>query len=400
MIFRAAIALSALLLSHFSMAEPQPAAPLASPDASPVLVEPPRPSVGPLPRGEMKVGETAVSKAECPQRFMSVPASEAFFSKQAGKFYLLAKVMKGNRFNLVEVDQANLNGKTLAAFTLKRSSLLLPHGDPPAAVSILSFFEDWEDCGQGKATSITIDFGGDKSVRKTAPLKTYQLLGSDRGPVLGDVASATLWELDPRSGQRRASARLPENERGVFFRPSDRKLWTFREEGEGVLSRYATDPLKKEAELRLKKDSFIIHEGSLFAALMFASDGKEAWLQRFERWSGEEAASDRFTLPADFRFDEARFASHFSSGLLVAFNSRPERGIVWKNAYLIDYNQNKLVSTLTVPSGQYVSEAMVSPDGGTVLFIVKRQADQVVSSVQLWNRTSREFKPVHLMLKP
>lgn len=325
-----------------------------------------------------------------------------YFSEKADALYWIAKEKDTAKAGisqsyLIELQLPSMALRKVIGLKAGDDVELIGHGSPLMGVSLFDFSKSIHGCGQGYSVGLGVKWANKKQVLQTFPEEYYKLVPSDRGTKLADRSQHVIREFDLNSMQKVPPEALPKDGIPLFIDYHRNHIYTFVNQGHGILQRHEQQGGKVLAQLKLAENMKIVQQDRRFGVALPVEDKtQQIEVRRINGWTGQGYETMTLVLEPPYIAKNARIVMDFTSGLAAVLGESHALRREWRHALLLDSRSKKKIGQLRAPAGEYVAGVALDPKARFFLFVTRSLEDESLGTVSLYRLASRRWEQLHL----
>lgn len=357
--------------------------------------------------------QTVRSKFDCNKDWASPVGGNGFFTKDL-TYYHFAQLSKQATSNSIEGSQrkygvykvslATMKPKLLMTLDLPKTESIVPHSDPPTALTAIVFSGFSNLCLRGPARYISfpIETGKKASdklrvIQGKGKLQTIETNGLWN---VFDFSRGSALKFDFNSYQvRTIFLTTRPDEILLYLDPDRRRYYTWQpkvENDKRGLAAYEGQGIRAGGMLFAEGDK-LIHQKNLFGVAHYKTKDQGIDIIELGRWTGR---SDKkvytIHIPKSYTLDQTHLKVNFSRKIAtIAANSQRQRKKT-KTTIIYDYEKSWKLSKFDTPVNQYVAFETISPNGNYVVIESKSKITENTELLAIYSVASRKWKKVYL----
>ena len=339
-------------------------------------------------------------KPICHKYLWGAESGDIYFDKDQNSAFFLGHIpRKGSqeqRARLLQLELSSLTTKSLATLTLGRMVKLVGHGNPPTAISLVSFRGEDLGCSQGNADGVAIQWIGTKQTVKTFDLQYYKFLPTDRGVKVFEAKSRSVSDFDFSNFQSRSLKTLPSEGLPLYLSFKHKLSFHYNPEENGSLLKFSSDSHELEAKIKLAPGMKLVQQGKDFGVSK-KIDENTLIVNRLRGWSGSIDESYSFKL-SKLKLEQAKLLMDFDTGIGI-FAPRSES--LARSALpieIIDGRAQLVLKKIDPPRGYFWSSVALSSANDQAVLLARNLKDYSLGAISIFDLKSKNLLKVHISL--
>lgn len=301
------------------------------------------------------------------------------------------------RYVVYRIDLKSRKTEPVIALEQSSDAVLLLHGEPVMALSIVGFFGTKRGCLEGKASIVYVRFA-DKSATPIQVRGDFVLTQTPKGAAIVDRDRESIVLFDQETFQARSLRKVPPLEQALYFDFATQQLitWADSKEFRG-LKFYLGNKDESPKQLAIKVGDKIIQDGDQFAVVQRDAQNNSITLQAVQSRDGtEQGPVYTLSLPPTQLASLAGVELRLSKKIAVVAGVNNFARREWRQAFIFDLKQPAAIATVRVSRQQYVANTALDARGRYALFEIRDLQTQYTTGVQLYDFITREFTDLQL----
>lgn len=348
--------------------------------------------------------QSGLPRRNCLLDLADPPGSEAAFSADGNNLWLLtvshgaAKSPPNKlRYILYKIFFSDKRSEPIMSLQHGPNAVLLPYGDPPEAVTLLSFTGNNPACFQGPASLVSMNLGS-KGGNPFEHKGNFQLIATPSGMTLADLAKSQILEIDPKSFQTKNVRKIANFERPLYFDPASKKMISWYDDGQkrGLVIYPSADD-RDAKRLEFKRDDIVLQQGGSFAVAHQDHAQNTIDIRELKDWTGTTNPGQfKLKLPVTYQVKNAGINIHFRQRLALVQGNNDLAKMRWRRLFIYHYPSSEPRATLTVSAHQYIHFAAIEPTGLYALIEIRNQKSRQTESVRIYEVAANRFMEIPL----